>query len=200
MRVTHTAHPHAIPAWSTGVQNADGAPLRGCARASPPQACGTQPASVADDWRVVFRQAFSVPAVGAADAGGPAPAARVWALLTLSQPGFDRYVRFYTVNNDTGDVAAHALLGTGEQPLEPNAAGYSLLATLRNVQAPLPSLVRPLRSHALHVLAERAVQMLLRAYVALWRCHDVASSHRRQVARSRCPVWVACVCLRRRGG
>ena len=83
----------------------------------------------------------SVVSAVAAHEDGSAGAARVWALLTVSQPGFNRFIRFYTVNNDTGDVAAHALLTTGEQPVVPNASGYTFLATVKSGAAPLPALV-----------------------------------------------------------
>lgn len=95
------------------------------------EAVGTQPPCAAEDWRVIFRQTVRVPELGAG-AGDVLPAARVWATLTLPQPDIAKYVRFYTVNNDTGDVAAHALLTTGEQPLVPNVGGYSFMATIRN--------------------------------------------------------------------
>ena len=108
------------------------------------QASGTSPVAAPEDWRVALRYSVTIPPLPAGEEGDAAPAARVWALLTLSQPGFERYVRFYTVNNDTGDVAAHALLTTGEQPLAPNATGFSLLATLRAGETPLPSMVRTL--------------------------------------------------------
>jgi hypothetical protein len=101
------------------------------------QAYGTVASSNPDEWKVLLRYATIIPAPSTEDS----TAARVWATLTVSQPTLSRYVRFYTVNNDTGDVSAHALLSTGEQPVAPNATGYTFMATLRAPDV-LPPLVR----------------------------------------------------------
>jgi hypothetical protein len=96
------------------------------------------PAIPSDSWRVILR--YTARLAGAAAPDGAPTTQRVWASLTVQDAAFAPFVRFYTVNNDTGDVAAHALLATGEQSLAANANGYSFLATCRNSQAALPAM------------------------------------------------------------
>ncbi len=101
------------------------------------------PAVPAGAWRVLFRRAFKVPpeaAVAGAGGEGAPPAVPVWATAHVAGPGgAGRFVRLYTVSNELGDVAAHALLRTGRAVLAPSAAGYTLLAAARRAEAPLPA-------------------------------------------------------------
>lgn len=100
---------------------------------------GTAPACAGDEWRVWFRHTFRLPLPEGEPEDGKVPASRVWAQLTLPNAVIAANLRLYTVNNDTGDVAAHALLTTGEQVLIPAETGYTLLATARRLSEPLPA-------------------------------------------------------------